>query len=93
MVPGIAPSADTILWATIFAYPDAARYRLGVNYQTLPLNTPVVPVYASYRRDGAHMHSTNYGSDPNYVNSSLKKVNVQDKVIGGGNPTTRSLDR
>jgi catalase len=38
MVPGIEPSADPMLQARMFAYSDAARYRLGVNYQMLPTN-------------------------------------------------------
>src|SRR5258708_1824268 len=40
-VPRIAPTADPMLQARMFAYPDAARYRLGVNYQQLPCNRPV----------------------------------------------------
>lgn len=77
MVPGIAPTADPMLQARMFAYPDAARYRLGVNYQQLPCNSPVAPVYSPYQRDGASRHDTNYGSDPNYVNASLKSVNFK----------------
>jgi catalase len=84
IVPGIAPSADPMLQARMFAYPDAARYRLGVNYQTLPPNTPAVPVYAPYQRDGASMHGSNYGGDPNYVNSSLKNISFQGKVMAKG---------
>lgn len=56
----------------MFAYPDAARYRLGVNYQQLPTNRSKVPVYAPFQRDGFMNFSDNYGADPNYVNSSLK---------------------
>ncbi|KFZ19209.1 hypothetical protein V502_03775 [Pseudogymnoascus sp. VKM F-4520 (FW-2644)] len=77
MVPGIAPTADPMLQARMFAYPDAARYRLGVNYQQLPCNSPVAPVYSPYQRDGASRHDTNYGGDPNYVNASLKAVNFK----------------
>lgn len=58
----------------MFAYPDAARYRLGVNYQQLPCNRPVSAVYSPYQRDGAMRFTTNYGGDPNYVKSSLKQV-------------------
>lgn len=47
--------------------------------------TPVVPVYAPSQRDGAYTHGTNYGSSLNYVNSSLKKVDFQGKVIVKGN--------
>jgi catalase len=74
MVPGIAPSADPMLQARMFAYPDAARYRLGVNYQQLPCNAPVCPVYTPYQRDGAFRYTNNYTGDPNYVRSSLRQV-------------------
>jgi catalase len=89
MVPGIAPSADLMLQARMFAYPDAARYRLGVNYQQLPCNAPESPVYSPYQRDGAFRYNTNYGGDPNYVNASLKAVNFKgsvgaNKVSNGG---------
>ncbi|OBT88506.1 hypothetical protein VE02_03440 [Pseudogymnoascus sp. 03VT05] len=79
MAPGIAPTADPMLQARMFAYPDAARYRLGVNYQQLLCNSPVAPVYSPYQRDGASRHDTNYGRDPNYVNASLKTVNFKVK--------------
>jgi catalase len=74
MVPGIAPSADPMLQARMFAYPDAARYRLGVNYQQLPCNRPVSHVYTPYQRDGAYRYDSNYGGDPNYVGSTMKAV-------------------
>ncbi|KAM0149407.1 hypothetical protein ACHAPG_009422 [Botrytis cinerea] len=61
MVPGIAPSAD----------PDAARYRLGTNYQQLQSNAPHCPVYTPYQRDGLSSINGNYGPDPNYVRSSF----------------------
>ena len=67
MVPGLAPSADPILQARMFAYNDAARYRLGVNYQQLPCNKPVSAVYSPYQRDGFMTFGDNYGGDPNYV--------------------------
>lgn len=54
----------------MFAYPDAQRYRLGVNYAQLPSNRPIAAVYAPYERDGITT-STNYGGDPNYVRSTL----------------------
>lgn len=84
MVPGIAPSADPMLQARMFAYPDAARYRLGVNYQQLPPNKPVVPVYSPYQRDGAMTIGSNYGGDPNYVNSSLRPVTFKGRVGAKG---------
>ncbi|EZF31746.1 hypothetical protein H101_04660 [Trichophyton interdigitale H6] len=72
MVPGIAPSADPMLQARMFAYPDAARYRLGANYQQLPTNAAKSPVYCPFQRDGKMNFSDNYGADANYVGSSLQ---------------------
>ncbi|KAK5989051.1 Catalase [Cladobotryum mycophilum] len=78
IVPGIAPSADpggvnlVVLQARMFAYPDAARYRLGVNYQFLPTNRSQAPVYSPFQRDGFMNFTENYGDDPNYVGSMLR---------------------
>lgn len=72
MVPGWAPSADPMLQARMFSYPDAARYRLGVNYQQLPTNRAAVPVYCPFQRDGFMNFTDNYGADPNYVGSTLQ---------------------
>jgi catalase len=71
-----------VLQARMFAYPDAARYRLGVNYQQLPCNRPVVPVYSPYQRDGASSINGNYGADPNYVRSALKPISFAGSQHG-----------
>lgn len=52
MVNGIEPSPDPMLQARMFAYPDAARYRLGINYQFLPTNVAKSHVYCPTERDG-----------------------------------------
>lgn len=65
MIPGIGPSADIMLHARMFSYPDAARYRVGPNYQQLPCNRPL-SVYSPYQRDGPMRLDGNYGSDPDY---------------------------
>jgi catalase len=65
LVPGIGPSADILLQARMFSYPDAARYRVGTNYQQLPCNR-ALHVYAPFLRDGAMTINGNYGGDPNY---------------------------
>ncbi|RDW63355.1 catalase [Coleophoma cylindrospora] len=80
MVPGVAPSADPMLQARMFSYPDAARYRLGVNYTQLPCNAPISPVYSPYLRDGTGSIKGNYGADPVYVRSSLKKIQPGPKI-------------
>lgn len=76
MVPGFAPTADPMLQARMFSYPDAARYRLGVNYQQLPTNAPLSQVYSPYQRDGLANFRGNYGPDPNYVRSTLRPVKL-----------------
>jgi len=40
VVPGISFSPCKMLQARIFSYADAHRYRLGVNYERLPINVP-----------------------------------------------------
>ncbi|PQE22733.1 catalase protein [Rutstroemia sp. NJR-2017a BVV2] len=70
IVPGIAASPDPILQSRLFSYPDAARYRLGTNYQQLPTNRAHCPVYQPFQRDGRASIHGNYGPDPNYVRAS-----------------------
>ena len=65
LVPGIGHSPDKMLQARILSYPDAQRYRLGVNYQALPVNAPRCPVM-HYHRDGAMRFDGNGGSAVNY---------------------------
>jgi len=81
MVPGVAPSADIMLQARMFSYPDAQRYRLGTNYQQLPCNAAKSPVYSPYQRDGSGTINGNYGPDPDYVRSSFKTVGHGPKDI------------
>ncbi|MFC4944636.1 catalase [Pseudonocardia sp. GCM10023141] len=67
LVPGIGLSPDKMLLGRGFAYADAHRARLGVNYKQIPVNRPVVPVN-SYSKDGA-MRVDNV-SDPVYAPNS-----------------------
>ena len=68
MVPGIGPSPDKMLLGRLFAYADAHRYRIGVNYSELPVNTPHATERRSYSKDG-HMRHHNPG-DPVYAPNS-----------------------
>ncbi len=52
LVPGIGVSPDKMLLARVFAYADAHRARMGVNYKQIPVNRPRCPVH-SYSKDGA----------------------------------------
>jgi catalase len=81
-----------MLQARMFAYPDAARYRVGANYQQLPCNKAVVPVYNPYERDGAMRIASNYGADPSYVGSSLKPVTFKGKLGTNGYSTGHWAD-
>ena len=72
----------------MFSYPDAARYRLGVNYQMLPTNRAKVPIYCPFERDGFMNFTDNYGDDPNYVGSQLQPTSFKTSMNGGGVRTT-----
>ena len=67
LVHGIEPSADPVLQSRLFSYPDTHRHRLGVNYQQLPVNKPLVPI-ANFQRDG-FMAIDNQATRPNYQSS------------------------
>jgi catalase len=67
LVPGIGASPDKMLLGRMFAYADAHRARLGVNYKQIPVNSPKSPVH-SYSKDGA-MRVMNV-SDPVYAPNS-----------------------
>jgi len=70
MVPGISHSPDKMLQFRIFSYADAHRYRLGVNYESLPVNRPKVPVN-TYYRDGKMRFDGNEGGAVNYEPNSF----------------------
>jgi catalase len=70
IVPGMGYSPDKMLQARLISYPDAHRYRLGVNYDTLPVNRPHCPVH-TYNLDGAMRFDGNSGSAVNYEPNSF----------------------
>ena len=70
VVPGISFSPDKMLQGRIFSYADAHRYRLGTNYELLPVNCPHNKA-ANYQRDGAMRSDDNGGSSVNYEPNSL----------------------
>lgn len=72
-IPGIGLSPDKMLQGRILAYPDAHRYRLGVNYEQLPVNRPIVPVH-NHQRDGFMALDGNGGSAPNYFPNSYDNI-------------------
>ncbi|MBE1548922.1 catalase [Mycobacterium sp. OAS707] len=66
-VPGTGLSPDKMLLARTFAYGDAHRARIGVNYKQIPVNAPRNEVH-SYSKDG-RMRVEN-ASDPVYAPNS-----------------------
>lgn len=53
LVPGVGASPDKMLQARLFAYADAQRYRIGANYNQLPVNCPHATVANHHQRGGA----------------------------------------
>jgi catalase len=72
-VDGIGLSPDKLLQGRIMAYPDAHRYRLGVNYEQIPVNRPIVRVH-NHQRDGMMNIGGNGGGKPNYYPNSFDDI-------------------
>ena len=73
VVDGIGYSPDKMLQGRLLSYPDAHRYRLGVNYEQIPVNKCPFAVN-NYERDGAMRVDGNGGSDPNYSPNSFDDI-------------------
>lgn len=70
LVPGVGISPDKMLLARVFAYADAHRYRVGSNYNELPVNRPQAGVH-SYAKDGHLRHYFKPGKVPVYAPNSF----------------------
>ena len=71
IVPGVEFSPDKMLQGRLFAYADAHRYRLGSNFEHLPVNCPHATQARNYSRDGAMRFDDNGGCRPNYEPNSF----------------------
>ncbi|KKX49634.1 catalase [Sphingobacterium sp. IITKGP-BTPF85] len=70
IVDGIGFSPDKMLQGRILSYPDAQRYRLGGNYEQIPVNR--CPFMTNnYQRDGQMTVNGNQGAAPNYYPNSF----------------------
>ena len=76
LVPGIGASPDRMLQSRLFNYADAQRYRLGTNYQQIPVNKARCPVNSNHR-DGIGRVDGNYGSLPHYEPNSFNQWQEQ----------------
>jgi len=79
VVPGIGFSPDRFLQGRLFAYGDAQRYRLGVNYNEIPVNQAKCEVN-EYHRDGFMRVDGNYGGAPAYTPNSYGAWTAQPDV-------------
>ena len=73
VVDGISYSPDRMLQGRILSYPDAHRYRLGANFEQIPVNRCPFAVN-NYQRDGAMRIDGNGGSNPNYFPNSFDDI-------------------
>ncbi|GAB2889580.1 catalase KatB [Paraburkholderia jirisanensis] len=72
MVPGIEPSEDRMLQGRMFAYADTQMYRLGANFNDLPINRPIVPV-TNVNQDG-ELNAGKRTGEVNYEPSTLAEI-------------------
>ncbi len=75
IVDGIGFSPDKMLQGRILSYPDAQRYRLGANYEQIPVNRCPFATN-NYQRDGYMRVDGNGGSEPNYFPNSFDNIEV-----------------
>ena len=50
---GIGLSNDKVLQSRALSYADTQRYRIGTNYQMLPINAPKCPFHNSHENGAA----------------------------------------
>ena len=73
VVNGIGYSPDKLLQGRLLSYPDAQRYRLGVNYEQIPVNKCPYG-QSNYQRDGLMQVGDNGGASPNYRPNSFDDI-------------------
>ena len=96
VVDGISYSPDKMLQGRILSYPDAQRYRLGGNYEHIPVNR--CPYFVNnYQRDGGMRTDGNGGASPNYFPNSFDNIIVdgkyQEPSLALENPVADWYDR
>ena len=77
VIDGISYSPDKMLQGRILSYPDAHRYRLGANYEQIPVNRCPYMVN-NFERDGAMRVDGNSGSAPNYFPNSFDNIKADE---------------
>lgn len=77
IVDGVGYSPDKMLQGRLLSYPDAHRYRLGANYEQIPVNKCPYMVN-NYQRDGFMRVDGNGGSNPNYYPNSFDGMEIDE---------------
>jgi catalase len=78
VIDGIGYSPDKMLQGRLLSYPDAQRYRLGANYEQIPVNRCPYEVN-NYQRDGSMRVDGNRGGNPNYFPNSFDNIKPDAK--------------
>lgn len=73
LVNGISFSPDKMLQGRIFSYPDAQRYRLGVNFHQLEVNRCPFGAH-HFHRNGTMADASTYNDEPNYYPNSFGNI-------------------
>ncbi len=79
LIPGIEPSEDRLLQGRLFSYFDTQRYRLGANFQQLPVNRAQTTV-SSYNQGGT-LSQRNQKGDINYQPSRMDGSYTDDNAF------------
>ena len=77
IVDGIGFSPDKMLQGRLLSYPDAQRYRLGTNFEQIPVNRCPFAVN-NFQRDGQMRIDSNGGSRPNYYPNSFDTLSPDE---------------
>ena len=78
VVDGIGYSPDKMLQGRLLSYPDAHRYRLGGNYEQIPVNRCPYAVN-NFQRDGQMRVDGNGGKSPNYFPNSFDTIVADER--------------
>ncbi len=92
IIPGMGYSPDKMLQGRLLSYPDAHRYRIGTNYDLLPINARKNNG-ANYNRDGSMRFDGNYGDLPNYEPNSFGGPKEDPQYVETGYQTSDVLEK
>ncbi|WP_086279843.1 catalase [Campylobacter devanensis] len=97
IVPGIGYSPDRMLQARIFSYPDAQRYRIGVHYQQLAVNKPIVEVNNYYvggaMNNGSYAQEKSAYYEPNSFGGPVESAKFAEPDLAIGDIAQRFSHR